>query len=583
MATASLGRLTLDLVAQIGQFVEPMNRAERQARESTERMGRAFSNFRDQMNQSLSGTQFGSALDSVLGRVDSLRGGVLAASGALAGMAVGGVVIATGALGQMSIDLAKADAELNKLARRAVTSAENFQVAALAASSFGVDQQKLSDILADTSEKLGEYTATKGGEAAEFFDMLANNSKMSAKEIENFSKKLSTMDTVEAITEITSKLDEMGVTSAEKRFVLESLASDLGDLAPLFADNAILIKEYGEQLKEAGVVRTQESIDKSLILNAQTQALGTQFQGFKNQLAGQMTPVLSNLIQYFVDGAVKSGSFGTVLSAVGTVAKVVGIAIVGVASAVSVVIQSVSGFAKIINHIGVVAANLDAAGSISEKIGVLKTGFSDGKVIWVDTAQGIDKTIGSMMLFVKNVQTGTMPTLKGLASSQLKLNTINTATTQSTIVDTKTAEENAKAKEAQAKAIAKTNKELQVNARVQSNAQKFGFSDLENQYKLPQGLLSAINMQESRGKADALGPMTKYGQAKGGFQFLDGTAKRFGLIGNEVFNTGKSAEAAAKYFSILFEKFGSWEKAISAYHAGEGNVERGTGLGPRVS
>lgn len=580
MATTSLGRLTLDLVAQIGQFVGPMNQAERKAKESTDKMNKAFASFKDQMNASLDGTQFGSAIGGITDKFNVLRGGVLSATASLAGMAVGGVVIATGALGQMSIDLAKADAELNKLARRAVTSAENFQVAALAASSFGVDQQKLSDILADTSEKLGEYTATKGGEAAEFFDMLANNSKMSAKEIENFSKKLSTMDTVEAITEITSKLDEMGVTSAEKRFVLESLASDLGDLAPLFADNAILIKEYGEQLKEAGVVRTQESIDKSLILNAQTQALGTQFQGFKNQLAGQMTPVLSNLIQYFVDGAVKSGSFGTVLSAVGTVAKVVGIAIVGVASAVSVVIQSVSGFAKIINHIGVVAANLDAAGSISEKIGVLKTGFSDGKAIWVDTAQGIDKTISSMMLFVKNVQTGTMPTLKGLASSQLKLNTINTATTQSTIVDTKTAEENAKAKEAQAKAIAKTNKELQVNARVQSNAQKFGFSDLENQYKLPQGLLSAINMQESRGKADALGPMTKYGQAKGGFQFLDGTAKRFGLVGNEVFNTGKSAEAAAKYFSFLYEKFGSWEKAISAYHAGEGNVERGTGLGP---
>lgn len=580
MAATSLGRLTLDLVAQIGQFVGPMNQAERKAKDSTDKMNKAFASFKDQMNASLDGTQFGSAIGGITDKFNVLRGGVLSATASLAGMAVGGVVIATGALGQMSIDLAKADAELNKLARRAVTSAENFQVAALAASSFGVDQQKLSDILADTSEKLGEYTATKGGEAAEFFDMLANNSKMSAKEIENFSKKLSTMDTVEAITEITSKLDEMGVTSAEKRFVLESLASDLGDLAPLFADNAILIKEYGEQLKEAGVVRTQESIDKSLILNAQTQALGTQFQGFKNQLAGQMTPVLSNLIQYFVDGAVKSGSFGTVLSAVGTVAKVVGIAIVGVASAVSVVIQSVSGFAKLINHIGVVAANLDAAGSISEKIGVLKTGFSDGKAIWVDTAQGIDKTIGSMMLFVKNVQTGTMPTLKGLASSQLNLNAINTATTQSTIVDTKTAEENAKAKEAQAKAIAKTNKELQVNALVLSNAKKYGFGDLESQYKLPQGLLSAINMQESRGKADALGPVTKYGQAKGGFQFLDGTAKRFGLVGDAVFNTGKSAEAAAKYFSFLYGKFGTWEKAISAYHAGEGNVERGTGLGP---
>lgn len=262
MATTSLGRLTMDLVAQIGQFVGPMNQAERKAKESTDKMNKAFASFKDQMNASLDGTQFGSAIGGITDKFNVLRGGVLSATASLAGMAVGGVVIATGALGQMSIDLAKADAELNKLARRAVTSAENFQVAALAASSFGVDQQKLSDILADTSEKLGEYTATKGGEAAEFFDMLANNSKMSAKEIENFSKKLSTMDTVEAITEITSKLDEMGVTSAEKRFVLESLASDLGDLAPLFADNAILIKEYGEQLKEAGVVRTQESIDK---------------------------------------------------------------------------------------------------------------------------------------------------------------------------------------------------------------------------------------------------------------------------------------------------------------------------------
>ncbi|MFX9003952.1 hypothetical protein ABTN42_20730, partial [Acinetobacter baumannii] len=112
------------------------------------------------------------------------------------------------------------------------------------------------------------------------------------------------MDTVDALGQITTKLDDMGATAAEKRFVLESLASDLGDLAPLFANNSALVKEYGDQLREAGVVRTQESIDKSLLLNAQTQALGTQFQGFKNQLASQMTPVLSNLIQYFVDGAV---------------------------------------------------------------------------------------------------------------------------------------------------------------------------------------------------------------------------------------------------------------------------------------
>ncbi len=461
MASASLGRLTLDLVAQIGQFVGPMTQAERKAKESTAKMGKAFSDFKEQMNASLGGTQIGSAIEGITGKLGALRGGVLTATASLAGMAVGGLVVAGGALSQMSLDLAKADAELNQLSRRAVTSAENFQIVAGAASAFGVEQDKLSDILADTSEKLGEYTSTKGGGAKDFFEMLANNTKMTSKEIDDFAKKLSTMDTTDALGLITTKLDEMGATAAEKRFVLESLASDLGDLAPLFANNSELIKEYGDQLREAGVVRTQESIDKSLLLNAQTQALGTQFQGFKNQLASQMTPVLSNLIQYFVDGAVKSGSFGTVLSSVGTVAKIVGVAIVGVASAVSVVIQSISGFANLINHIGVVAARLDAATTISDQINVLKTGFSEGKDIWNDTAAGIDKTIRSAMAFVSNVQTSTMPTLTGLSAAQLKVNQANLANSKSTITDTETAKENAKAKEEQAKAAAKAAKAQQ--------------------------------------------------------------------------------------------------------------------------
>lgn len=461
MAAGSLGRLTLDLVAKVGSFVDGMSQAERKAKEASDNMKKSFKSFGDQIQDAIGGTQIGSAIEGITGKLGALRGGVVMAGAALAGMAVGGTVLAAGALGQMAIDLAKADAQLNQLSRRAVTSAENFQIVAGAASAFGVEQEKLSDILADTSEKLGEYTSTKGGGAKDFFEMLANNTKMSAKEIDNFAKKLSTMDTVDALGQITTKLDDMGATAAEKRFVLESLASDLGDLAPLFANNAALVKEYGDQLREAGVVRTQESIDKSLILNAQTQALGSQFQGFKNQLAGQMTPVLSNLIQYFVDGAVKSGSFGTVLSAVGTVAKVVGIAIVGVASAVSVVIQSISGFASLIDHVGNVAARLDAATTIKEQINVLKTGFSEGKAIWVDTASGIDKTITSMMTFVSNVKTGTMPALTGLSAAQLKVNQANLANSKSTITDTETAKENAKAKEEQAKAAAKAAKAQQ--------------------------------------------------------------------------------------------------------------------------
>jgi tape measure domain-containing protein len=102
------------------------------------------------------------------------------------------------------------------------------------------------------------------------------------------------------------------------------------------------------------------------------------------------------------------------------------------------------------------------------------------------------------------------------------------------LTDTWKSEESIKAMtDARTDSIREQNKELKnqqkvlsVNAKVLANASKFGFSDLESKYELLPGLLSAINMQESKGDANAIGPHTKYGKAKGGFQMLDDTAKR---------------------------------------------------------
>ncbi|TCM62301.1 tape measure domain-containing protein [Acinetobacter calcoaceticus] len=119
---------------------------------------------------------------------------------------------------------------------------------------------------------------------------------------------------------------------------------------------------------------------------------------------------------------------------------------------------------------------------------------------------------------------------------------------------------------------------MQVNAKVQANAAKYGFSGLESKYGLPSGMLSAIHMIESKGDASATGPTTKYGTAKGGFQFLDGTAKANGV--KDPYDLAQSAEGAAKYLQRLLKMFnGNVEKAVRAYHAGEGNVQRGTGMG----
>lgn len=121
---------------------------------------------------------------------------------------------------------------------------------------------------------------------------MKNNTKLTDDQIKAFGKTLQGKDGVEAVQLVKDKLDELGATSQEQRFVFESLGSDLGNLLPLFADGGKLLDEYGSALEDAGVIKTEEAIKQSQMLNAQTQAVSIQFQGWKNQLVTGFMPAM---------------------------------------------------------------------------------------------------------------------------------------------------------------------------------------------------------------------------------------------------------------------------------------------------
>ena len=92
---------------------------------------------------------------------------------------------------------------------------------------------------------------------------------------------------------------------------------------------------------------------------------------------------------------------------------------------------------------------------------------------------------------------------------------------------------------------------------------------LEQEYKLPKGLLSAVMHQESAGDPQA----QSHAGAKGLFQFMLPTAKDMGL--DDRTHPQGSAIAAAKYLSQLYVRYDkNLELTLAAYNWGLGNIDQ---------
>lgn len=94
-----------------------------------------------------------------------------------------------------------------------------------------------------------------------------------------------------------------------------------------------------------------------------------------------------------------------------------------------------------------------------------------------------------------------------------------------------------------------------------------------SEYGLPKelfyvGLIESGYNSHIRSRASAVGP----------WQFMKGTAKHYGLrvdsSVDERRNIHKATEAAARYFTDLYNIFGSWELALCGYNAGEYRIIR---------
>ncbi|MDD8969298.1 transglycosylase SLT domain-containing protein [Escherichia coli] len=106
------------------------------------------------------------------------------------------------------------------------------------------------------------------------------------------------------------------------------------------------------------------------------------------------------------------------------------------------------------------------------------------------------------------------------------------------------------------------------------------FDELERKYGLEKGILSAVASAESSAGQRTGNPVDKNGNklssALGAFQITKGTREELGLSDADAMDTRKAADGAARYLSMLMNRYnGDQGRAIAAYHAGMGHVDKG--------
>ena len=144
--------------------------------------------------------------------------------------------------------------QIGIMADVAGVSATRFQKMAVASRTVGVEQGKLSDILKDVNDKLGDYLITGAGPLADFFETIAPLVGVTADSFRD-------LNSADALQLYVDSLQKANVSQAQMTFFLEAIASDATALAPLLKDNGAEMRRLGDEAERTGRILSNDAVD----------------------------------------------------------------------------------------------------------------------------------------------------------------------------------------------------------------------------------------------------------------------------------------------------------------------------------
>lgn len=261
MATKSLGQLTLDLVARIGGFEKPLDQA---ARTSKRRMREIEQNGRDAA----------AGIATVVTAAAAAGAGVLAYSNIAAQSAI----------------------ELKSQAQIANTTVEEMQRLAYASGTVGVEQEKLSNILKDVNDRVGDFINTGGGEMKDFFEQIAPQVGVTAEQFRNLSGP-------QALQLYFDSLQKANLSQSEMTFYMEAISDEATALIPLLRDGGKGFAEMGAEADALGIVLSDVETESLIGLAHDIDRVTGVMKGAADVAVAELAPAMSGLTDAIIETA----------------------------------------------------------------------------------------------------------------------------------------------------------------------------------------------------------------------------------------------------------------------------------------
>ena len=265
-------QLNIILAARDKEFTKAMDRANRRVQA-----------FASKSQKELSGASMSFDL---LGKAAARLGPLLAGAFAVSGLQ----------------NIAQSAIDIGNLSNVAGVSAEKFQGLAFAASNFGVEQDKLADILKDVNDKFGDYVQTGAGPLADFFENIGPKVGLTAKNFADLSSD-------QKLGAYINALEKANLSQADMTFYLEALASDATLLKGAFANNGAELDRLTKKFSDAGAVMSQDMINKAKEAKEEFDLASKVISAQFSIALADLLPVITDLASFIAAAASNIGVF----------------------------------------------------------------------------------------------------------------------------------------------------------------------------------------------------------------------------------------------------------------------------------